>query len=195
MSPDLPEDFFKLSLSDRPRPTLTYPSNATDRDKWELEENCKLAGDVCNFLSASLSHGFANPLIKQHFFIAIHIYGGRDTILAYYPSRLLAETVVVQHGVDSDRYFLLDCRTGLLGSLDRRIGKDDRIVMEDRRLLIKDVRDIPAEQRRVEALPSLILVKKELSDQYIVRKGPTLKHTFIVIITQSDHPDRIVIKV
>jgi len=196
MSPDLPEEFFKLSLSDKPKkPLLTFPDNATEKDKQELEENCKLAGEICSILSASLKYGFDSPIIVKHFFLAIHIYGGRDTIIAYYPSRLFQETVVVQHGEGSNRYFLLDCRTGLLGALDRRIDVDDRIVREDGRILIKNVRDIPPEQIRYEANPSLILIKKQLSDQYIVRKGPTLKKTFIVIITQSDHPDRLVIKV
>ena len=197
MSPDLPEEFFKLSLSDKPKkaPTLTYPDNATEKDKYNLDENCKLAGEICTILSASLKHGFDDPVISKYFFLAIHIYGGRDTIIAYYPSRLFQETVVVQHGEGSNRYFLLDCRTGLLGALDRRIDRDDRIVQEEGRILIKNVRDIPPEQTRYEATPSIILIKKQLSDQYIVRKGPTLKKTFIVIITQSDHPDRLVIKV
>lgn len=191
LSPDLPDDFFKLSLND---PKLVFPTNATEADKRELEENCTLAGPICTFLMDSLRYGFANPIISKQLFIALHIYGGRDTIIAYYPSQLLNERIIVRVG-NTDRYFLLDCRTGLLGSLDRRIGRDDRIVMEGGQLAIRDVHDISPTQPRKEVVPVLILIKKELSDQYIVRKGADVKQTFVVIITQSDHPDRMVIRV
>ncbi len=192
---DLTDDFFKLSLTDIPRLPV-YPSNATEEDKRQLDENCQLAGEVCSRLTDSLKYGFSQALISKHLFIALHIYGGRDTIVAYYPSRLFREHIIIQNGEKSNRFFLLDCRTGLLGTLDRRVDSDDRIIFEDRRLLLKNVHDIPPDEPRAEVIPVLILVKKQLSDQYIVRKGtPNSKQTFVVIITQSDYPERTVIKV
>jgi hypothetical protein len=193
--PDLENDFFKLSLSEKPRTMHVYPSNATERDKDELEDNCKLAGEVCTFLTASLKFGFENPLISQHFFIALHIYGGRETVIAYYPSKLVDSILIVQNGINPGRYFLLNCKTGLLGTLDRRVDVNERIVKDaDGRLLVKAIDTIPQGVARTEAIPALVLVKKQLSDQYIFKKGPSVKQTVVCIITQSDYPDRTIIK-
>ena len=202
MSPDFPDDFFKLTIRKddeeerhNRRRTLEfdpiYPQNASEEQVSELDENCKFLGEICASLQSSLRYGFDNPKISQYLFIALHIYGNPPT-LAYCPSRLINQHILIQNG---DRFFLLDCRTGLVGSQDRRIGPNDKIVNVDGRFIIVNERDIGEDQIPIEPIPTMILKRRELSDQYIVRAVPSNKNTFVVIITQTDYPDRTVIKI
>jgi hypothetical protein len=97
-----------------------------DETKAILRENCLLLDAVCGKVKHGLSIGFGK--FKDDFFIAIHIYGNgedRSIAMAYCPSVFDGRTLQIAHG--ERNHFVLDCSTGLIGTLERTRNKDDRM--------------------------------------------------------------------
>ncbi len=141
-------------------PRKVYPDNANDDDQDNIDNNREFMGEITQILTSSIEHGFSDEYICKYLFIALHIYGN-PTVIAYFPSKLIDQEIVIRNE-NTNRYFVLDCKTALVGSMDRTLKE-------------------PKE-------PQLILKKKALSYEYMVLKGPNNKATFIVIITQEDFP-------
>ncbi len=149
-------------------PKKVYPPNASDQQQDEIDDNWDFMGEVGEILRSSMIFGFEDEYIRNHLFIALHIYGN-PTIIGYFPSRMINQEIVIQNE-NTNRFFVLDCEKALVGSMDRTLT-------------------FPKE-------PQLILKKKALSYEYMVLKGPNNKSKFIVLITQEDFPgNRTVIKI